>query len=79
VISPPSLGSILDTVRIRFHTQLSGAAIKANAKMAESLFRKATGEGRVPAIFWFKTRAKWSEGIGAVDHRLTHEEALELA
>ena len=33
-------------------------AIKANARVAESLFRKATGEGResvIAAIFWLKT------------------------
>ena len=32
--------------------------------MAESLFRRATGEGRegvVAAIFWLKTRAQWRE------------------
>jgi hypothetical protein len=40
------------------------AAIKANAKAAKSLFRRATGEGResvVAAIFWLKTRAGWWE------------------
>ncbi len=44
--------------------QLSGAAIKANSKVAENLYRKATGEGReavTAAIFWLKTRAGWKE------------------
>jgi hypothetical protein len=37
---------------------------KANTKVAESLFRKATGDGPqsvAAAIFWLKTRAGWME------------------
>jgi hypothetical protein len=44
--------------------ELAGGQIKANARVAESLFRKATGEGResvTAAIFWLKTRARWKE------------------
>jgi hypothetical protein len=47
-----------------YRKELQGAAIKANARVAESLFRKATGEGReavTAAIFWLKTRAGWKE------------------
>ena len=47
-----------------YQTELKAGAIKANAKVAESLFRRATGEGRegvVAAIFWLKTRAGWRE------------------
>jgi hypothetical protein len=47
-----------------YRTELQSGAIKANAKVAESLFRRATGEGRegvVAAIFWLKTRAGWRE------------------
>jgi hypothetical protein len=45
-----------------YRKELKAGAIKANAKVAESLFRRATGEGReavVAAIFWMKTRAGW--------------------
>jgi hypothetical protein len=38
--------------------------VKANACVAESLYRKAVGEGReavTAAIFWLKTRAGWKE------------------
>jgi hypothetical protein len=38
--------------------------VKANAKVAENLYRKATGEGReavIAAIFWLKARAGWRE------------------
>ena len=41
-----------------------GAHVKANARVAENLYRKATGEGReavTAAIFWLKTRARWTE------------------
>ena len=47
-----------------YRQELKAGAIKANAKVAESLFRRATGEGRegvVAAIFWLKTRAGWRE------------------
>ena len=51
-------------LRTRFAKELSGGQIKANARVAESLYRKATGEGResvTAAIFWLKTRAHWKE------------------
>ena len=45
-------------------TAIESGRIKANARVAESLYRKATGEGReavTAAIFWLKTRARWKE------------------
>ena len=47
-----------------YEKELAGGHIKANAKVAESLYRKAIGEGResvTAAIFWLKTRARWKE------------------
>jgi hypothetical protein len=44
--------------------ELRTGAAKANARVAESLFRKATGDGPqsvAAAIFWLKTRAGWKE------------------
>jgi hypothetical protein len=52
------------TLRKYYRDELDTGHIKANAKVAENLFRKATGEGResvVAAIFWLKTRARWKE------------------
>ena len=52
------------TLRRHYRAELDHGHVKANAKVAENLFRKATGEGReaVPAaIFWLKTRAGWRE------------------
>ncbi|WP_287187434.1 hypothetical protein [Mesorhizobium sp.] len=44
--------------------ELESGGIKPTARVAESLYRKATGEGReavTAAIFWLKTRARWKE------------------
>jgi hypothetical protein len=52
------------TLRKHYREELSRGHVKANAKVAENLFRKATGEGReavIAAIFWLKTRAGWRE------------------
>jgi len=52
------------TLRKHYRSELDHGHVKANAKVAENLFRKATGEGReavTAAIFWLKTRAGWKE------------------
>ena len=52
------------TLRRHYRHELDHGHVKANAKVAENLFRKATGEGReavTAAIFWLKTRAGWRE------------------
>src|SRR5215207_5981294 len=52
------------TLRKHYRDELDHGHVKANAKVAENLFRKATGEGReavVAAIFWLKVRAGWKE------------------
>ena len=52
------------TLRKHYRGELKHGHVKANAKVAENLFRKATGEGReavIAAIFWLKTRAGWRE------------------
>ncbi len=52
------------TLRKHYRHELDLGHVKANAKVAENLFRKATGEGReavTAAIFWLKTRARWRE------------------
>ncbi|CAN7745256.1 hypothetical protein LJR234_002611 [Mesorhizobium amorphae] len=58
------LGIDVDVLKAAYASQLDGGHIKANARVAESLYRKATGEGReavTAAIFWLKTRARWKE------------------
>ncbi len=52
------------TLRKHYRQELRFGHVKANAKVAENLFRKATGDGResvIAAIFWMKTRAQWKE------------------
>ena len=52
------------TMRKHYRSELDHGHVKANARVAENLYRKATGEGReavVAAIFWLKTRAGWKE------------------
>ena len=64
------------TLRKHYRDELDHGHVKANAKVAENLYRKATGEGReaiIAAIFWLKTRAGWRETsvheIGGVNSR----------
>ena len=52
------------TLRKHYRGELDHGHTKANAKVAENLYRKATGDGReavIAAIFWLKTRAGWKE------------------
>ncbi|WP_206072751.1 hypothetical protein [Mesorhizobium temperatum] len=54
------------TLRKHYRYELDQGHTKANAKVAENLFRKATGEGReavTAAIFWLKSRARWKERV----------------
>jgi hypothetical protein len=54
----------LATLRGLYRAELESGHIKANSKVAENLYRKATGDGReavIAAIFWLKTRAGWRE------------------
>ncbi|WP_287139624.1 hypothetical protein [Mesorhizobium sp.] len=52
------------TLRKHYKHELAFGHTKANAKVAENLFRKARGEGReavIAAIFWLKARGRWKE------------------
>ena len=52
------------TLRKHYRQELDQGHTKANIKVAENLFKKATGEGReavIAAIFWLKARAGWKE------------------
>jgi hypothetical protein len=67
-LAPEEISRVLDVdlqlLTSAFANELETGQIKANARVAESLYRKATGEGReavTAAIFWLKTRARWKE------------------
>ena len=58
------IGIDAKTLRKHYRNELDHGHTKANARVAENLFRKATGDGReavTAAIFWMKTRARWRE------------------
>jgi hypothetical protein len=58
------IGITHPTLREHYRRELDLGTVIANSKVAQNLFRIATGEGReavVAAIFWLKTRAGWSE------------------
>ena len=76
------------TLRKHYRDELDTGQIKATAKVAEFLFRRATTEGPqavTAAIFWLKTRGGWRET--PQDHRhgiydirdLSNEELLRIA
>jgi hypothetical protein len=53
-----------DVLKATYAHELESSHLKANARVAESLYRKALGDGResvTAAIFWLKTRARWKE------------------
>ena len=55
-----------DTLQKHYRRELTTASAEANAKVAEALFKKATGDGAqsvAAAIFWLKTRARWKETV----------------
>jgi hypothetical protein len=71
------------TLRKHYRDELDTGQIKATAKVAESLFRKATSDGPqsvTAAIFWLKTKGGWRETpqtheVGLFDlNRITDQE-----
>ena len=55
------LGVCSRTVRKHFRIELDRAAVEANSKVAQSLYKKAVGGDTTAAIFWLKCRANWRE------------------
>ena len=56
------LGICVDTLVLHYRDELDNSVVRANAKVAAKLFRKATeGDDLSAMIFWLKTRAKWRE------------------
>ena len=58
------------TLRSAFRADLDSGKARATALVAQSLFKKATGEGKgavAAAIFWLKTQARWNESPQRVE------------
>jgi hypothetical protein len=54
----------VEVLKASYSDELEGGQIKANVRIAESLYRMALGQGReavTAAIFWLKARARWKE------------------
>lgn len=67
------VGITENTLRKHYREEIDTGTAKANAKVAQSLYKKATGDGSqsvTAAIFWLKTRACWSETL-TVNHGAT--------
>jgi len=58
------------TLSKHFDREIKTAAARANSRVAESLYKKAIGDGQASvtaAIFWLKTKAGWKE-VDRVEH-----------
>lgn len=54
------LGICVDTLAKYYRQELDTAVIKANARVARSLYNKAINQDDLAAqIFWLKTRGRW--------------------
>ena len=69
------------TLRKHYRHELDHGHAKANAKVAENLYRKATGDGResvTAAIFWLKVRANWKETSVHEHGGIPHQPITEI-
>lgn len=55
------IGCSDDTLRKYFEDEILKGRAKANAKIAQTLFSKATGGDTTALIFWAKTQLRWKE------------------
>jgi hypothetical protein len=56
------IGIDADTLAKYYRDELDNSVVRANAKVAAKLFRKAIDGDDIKAqIFWLKTRARWRE------------------
>jgi len=66
------IGISVDTLAKYYRHELDTALIRANAMVANKLFRKATeGDDLTAMMFWLKTRARWREKDASDDRNLT--------
>lgn len=55
------IGITSKTMREHYREELDTAAIKANTKIAQTLFNKAMAGDTTAAIWWTKARMRWAE------------------
>ncbi|MEO1188994.1 MAG: hypothetical protein AAFW60_07970 [Pseudomonadota bacterium] len=59
-----AIGIDAKTLRLHYRDDIDKAVAKANANVANNLYKKATGDGKdsvTAAIFWCKTRLGWKD------------------
>lgn len=60
-----------ETLRAHYREELDTALTRANARVANRLYKKAVDDGDIKAlIFWLKTRARWREKDKDEDSRI---------
>jgi hypothetical protein len=70
------IGISADTLYRHYKEELENSVVRANAKVAAKLFRKAVDQDDLGAqIFWLKTRARWRERDH--DDKQTNETLVE--
>lgn len=52
-----------DTLKKHFKKELSQGKAKANAKVGQTLFQKATSGDTTAAIWWSKTQMGWKDSV----------------
>lgn len=62
------IGIDVKTLRKHYREELDTATAKANAQVAQRLYRKCLAGDTTSMIFWMKTRGRWSE---KVEHALS--------
>jgi len=73
------IGISKPTLERHYREELDRGEVEANAKVAESLFRKATGDGAqavTAAICWLKTRARWREPATDTNMNLSADSSI---
>jgi hypothetical protein len=77
------LGITVATMFKYYRNEIETAAIRANAAVAQSLWRMATNGNVAAAIFWAKTRMRWTEPprefVQLGDTTTKKEQAMEAA
>jgi hypothetical protein len=76
----PRTGKPIDTKTLMkaFRSELDVGATKANAKVAESLFKQATSGNVTAQIWWTKCRMGWKEPPSAVELSGRVDSTLEV-
>ena len=55
------------TLRKYFSRELAQGEVRANSRVAQALFKKATGGDTIAMIFWLKCRGRWKESAQALE------------